>query len=240
MPQTVDEINQFQSATVCPSCQKPFTAKNNRVRHHDHLSGKFLNVLCNNCNLQTKYGKRKRPSNKGGDENEFTVAVVLHNLAGYDSHHIIKYFRTRFVEYTDKDGNICQNNIENVIPCTNERFISFSIGKFRFIDSFKFLSSSLDNLTSVLLKSGREHFPNTIKHLGNSDTVFHKGVFPYEYFTDESVFNLTELPPKTAFHSNLNETDITDDDYASAQEAWRTFNCKTFKDYHDHYLTSDV
>jgi DNA polymerase type B, organellar and viral len=55
-----------------------------------------------------------------------------------------------------------------------------------------------------------------------------------------SKFDLLELPPKEAFHSNLNETDITDADYASAQLAWRTFNCQTFKDYHDHYMMSDV
>ena len=95
-------------------------------------------------------------------------------------------------------------------------------------------------MTSVLLKSGRDHFPNTIKHFGDRDIVFRKGIYPYEYCKDEFVFELAELPPKEAFHSKLNETDITDADYASAQQAWRIFNCQTFKDYHDHYMTSDV
>ena len=34
--------------------------------------------------------------------------------------------------------------------------------------------------------------------------------------------------------------DISDEDYARAQEMWKTFNCKTFKDYHDLYLKCDV
>jgi len=55
-----------------------------------------------------------------------------------------------------------------------------------------------------------------------------------------SKFDLTELPLKSAFYSKLNETDISDTDYASALDAWRSFNCRTFCDNDDHYLTADV
>lgn len=33
---------------------------------------------------------------------------------------------------------------------------------------------------------------------------------------------------------------ILEDDYKHAQNVWKTFECKTIKDYHDLYLKSDV
>ena len=33
---------------------------------------------------------------------------------------------------------------------------------------------------------------------------------------------------------------MSDDDYAHAENVWRTFNCKTMRDYHDIYLRTDV
>jgi len=52
--------------------------------------------------------------------------------------------------------------------------------------------------------------------------------------------NATKLPPKEEFHSQLNECDISSEDYEYAHEICNTFICKTFKDYHDHYLMTDV
>ena len=48
------------------------------------------------------------------------------------------------------------------------------------------------------------------------------------------------LPTKEAFHSILNDSDITEEDYQHAQKVWKTFNMKTMRDYHNLYLESDV
>ena len=50
----------------------------------------------------------------------------------------------------------------------------------------------------------------------------------------------TKLPPKEAFYSELDEKEISDEDYQHAQNVWNTFNCQTIQDYHDLYLKSDV
>ncbi len=50
----------------------------------------------------------------------------------------------------------------------------------------------------------------------------------------------TSLPPKEAFHSQLNHSNISDKDYDHAQNVWKTFDCKTMKNYHDLYLKTDV
>ena len=70
----------------------------------------------------------------------------------------------------------------NVIPNGLEKYMSFSINnKSRFIDNFKFLSSSLDSLIKNLGKDDfkylSQEFDNSVLHL-----VKQKGFYPYEWF----------------------------------------------------------
>ncbi len=67
-----------------------------------------------------------------------------------------------------------------------------------------------------------------------------KGVFPYEHMTDFSKLNVTSLPTKDAFYSQLSGSGISDKDYTHAQKVWKAFSCKNMKDYHDLYLKTDV
>ena len=53
-------------------------------------------------------------------------------------------------------------------------------------------------------------------------------------------FKETKLPPKEAFHSNLNMSDISKYDYEHAQRVWKEFNLKNMGEYHDLYLKTDV
>ena len=53
-------------------------------------------------------------------------------------------------------------------------------------------------------------------------------------------FNETRLPPKEAFYSNLNMSDISDKDYSQAQKVWKGFNMKDLGEYHDLYLKTDT
>ena len=62
--------------STCYECKNEFTESNIRVAHHNHITGQFINTLCNNCNLNYKYEK--------------FLPVYLHNLKGYDSHLFIK------------------------------------------------------------------------------------------------------------------------------------------------------
>ena len=65
------------------------------------------------------------------------IPVVFHNLKSYDAHLIISAVKQRHGEIS-------------VIPTNTEKYISFSIGGLRFIDSFQFLFASLDNLAKNL------------------------------------------------------------------------------------------
>ena len=77
----------------------------------------------------------------------------------------------------------------------------FQIGNLRFLDSYQFLSTSREELVSLLLKSGKENFTETIKYLGDHDLVFAKGVYPYAYMTDRYKFNEARLPPIDRFYN---------------------------------------
>ena len=53
-------------------------------------------------------------------------------------------------------------------------------------------------------------------------------------------FNETQIPSKEEFYSKLSDSDITDDDFVLAQKMCEHFGMKTFREYHDLYLKTDV
>ena len=102
------------------------------------------------------------------------------------------------------------------------------------------MTTSLKNLVSLLLKSGRDKVVHTIKYLGDHDVVFAKGVYPYSYTREPEKFLETQLPLIENFHDTLNDEDLSEKDYERAKQIWDHFGIKTFQGYHDHYLLSDV
>ena len=108
----------------------------------------------------------------------------------------------------------------------------------RFIDSYKFLQTSLANLVRNLQP---DDFYNTkAVYPQNIDLLTRKGVYPYDYISSIEVLTETQLPPKDSFYSKLNDEAITDDDYSHALNVWSAFKCRSLRDYHDLYLKSDV
>ena len=53
-------------------------------------------------------------------------------------------------------------------------------------------------------------------------------------------FNVTSLPNKEAFYSNLNMEDITDTDYTHANKVLKDFKIKHLREYHDLCVQSDT
>jgi len=128
----------------------------------------------------------------------------------------------------------------NVIPLNGKRFLQLQIGNLKFLDYFQFLSAKLDDLVSLLMKSGKENFENTTRYLGDNELVFAKGIYPYSYMTDRSKFQETQLPPIEKFYNTLNNEPLSAEDYERAQNTWKFVNIQNLHQYHDHYLLSDV
>ena len=67
-----------------------------------------------------------------------------------------------------------------------------------------------------------------------------KGHFPYEYMDCLERLDDTALPPKEVFFSRLKNEGISDEDYASCQEAWRHNDMTTLRDFLLWYKSRDV
>ena len=150
------------------------------------------------------------------------------------------------------EGNI------KCIPNNEEKYISFSkdiiVGEYekdgkkheikheiRFIDSFKFMPSSLEGLVGNLAKSDLSKFIQTKKEFGKKyELMTKKGIYPYDYMNGIEKFSEEKLPPKEAFYSKLNDCGVSDEDYERAQLIWKEFEIKNLGEYHDLYLKSDV
>ena len=128
----------------------------------------------------------------------------------------------------------------NAIPNNMEKYMAFMLGNhLTFIDSFQFMSSSLDKLVSNLPKDDLIYTSKVFKGK-RLDLMSQKGVYPYDFIDSFEKFNQTELPTKDQFYSILNDQHITDDEYEHANKVWNTFMIKTMGEYHDLYLVSDV
>lgn len=211
-----DEIK-FASAEFCEICNTRFGPGVKKYRDHDHLTSAYRMALCNSCNLHYKVTP--------------FIPVLCHNLRNYDGHLILKYLT-----------HVAPNAKISCIPSTGEQYLSFSIDSLRFLDSFQFLSSSLDNLVENLKLSNAD-FPIT-KHFfpdeNSHQFVLRKGVFCYSYITSHEKYLEPSLPEKHHFYNELTKTHISDEDYTFALEMFNFFQLDSIGAYNDLYLRLDT
>ena len=86
-----------------------------------------------------------------------------------------------------------------------------------FINSFQFMSSSLDKLVSNLPKDDLIYTSKVFKGK-RLNLMSQKGVYPYDLIYSFEKFDQTELPTKDQFYSVLNDQHITDDEYDHAKK----------------------
>ena len=89
-----------------------------------------------------------------------------------------------------------------------------------------------------------EKFANTYNFCDNDLNKFimllRKGVYPYEYIDGWDKFNEKIIPSKELFHSNSTLENISETDYAHANNVFRKFNINNLGEYHDLYVRSDT
>ena len=211
-----DEIDQWIANTqeTCLFCSDPLLVPNfkDSVRDHDHMTGKYRGAAHNECNFKLKLNPKTMP-----------ISVFFHNLKGYD-------------------GNLLMQAMARVqgeikcIPTNTEKYISFSLGNLRFVDSVNFLMSSLDKLGK-----GSDEFPIMQRRFPkeNMRRLLKKGIYPYEYMDSFERFGETQLPGKEKFYSSQSGKGITDEDYAHAKQVWETSGCRNLGNYHNLYVETD-
>ena len=135
-PLTKEEEDNYNKENTCYICKKDFD--NDKVRDHCHFTGKYRGAAHNMCNLRYKIPKN--------------IPVIFQNESTYDYHFIIKELACEF------DGNF------ECLWENTEKYITFSVPikkrienknmdityKVKFIDSYRFMATSLSNLVDNL------------------------------------------------------------------------------------------
>ena len=103
------------------------------------------------------------------------------------------------------------------IANNSQRYITFSLGGLRFIDSLQFMNASLERLFDNLTKDEFEFLHKFIDGLQQQELLLQKGVYPYDYVDRPAKLEETQLPPKQEFYSQLYEEDNSDKDYQHAK-----------------------
>ena len=159
----------YDNSTLCHVCNEELDK--DRVRDHCHLSGKFRGAAHEIRKLKYKVPK--------------FFPVVFHNLSCYDSHLFIKTLGN-----SEGDISCIPNNEENYISFTKQDIVDKFWNKegkevnvkreLRFIDSLRFMASSLDKLSSKLKI---DQFVNLKKYYSGNQLslLLRKRVYPYDY-----------------------------------------------------------
>ena len=147
------------------------------------------------------------------------IGVIAKNTEDYISFSI----KVEVGKYVDKNGEECSKEID-----------------LRFIDSIKFMSSSLDSLVNNLSSGGNKFFSFDEYNEHQHKLQIRKGIYPYEYMDSWDRFEETNLPPKDSFYSALSMSGVSETDYEHARKVWREFGINNMGEYHDLYLKTDV
>ena len=223
---TKKDQQDFEEADKCHICNKKYSEKDIRVRDHCHITGKYKGSAHQDCNMNFKQADK--------------IPVMFHHLSGCNSHFIMREIGqiAKKHTYKNKKGEEQQMNI-NVIPNNMEKYMAFMLGKHLvFLDSFQFMSSSLDKLVSNLPDKAFKYISEAFKN-EQFKLMKQKGVYPYDYLSSFDKFNEKQLPKK-GFYSILNNEHISDKDFTHDKNVSRTFNLKSKGEYHDLHLKSDI
>ena len=191
------------------------------VIHHDHAFEKnnILSFICRECNLQIKNDKK--------------ISLYFFNGSKYDNSIILNSLSKIY-----KDG-ITINCIGN---CSEQfKSIGFKFKKmkysFKLLDISNFIKGSLSSLSKKLSDEHKivtkSHFPN------NFELLKQKTHFPYEWITEENIYN-KKLPPIENFYSSLKLQNINKEEYDETLRIYKELKCKNARDYLEIYMKLDI
>ena len=140
IPLTHEENNFYNEQEICYICKEKFCMDKDdknyinkrKVKDHCHYTGKFRGAAHSKCNLNYKVPKE--------------IAIIIHN-ASYDAHFILNQLTIEF----KGEVNCIGDNMEKYITfsgpinkeCDNGKKVTY---KLKFIDSFRFMPTSLSEL----------------------------------------------------------------------------------------------
>ena len=144
---TEEDEEDYRNDNICRFCEKEILS--DKVRDHCHLTGKYRGPAHSKCNINVT----QKQSN--------FIPFIFHNFSNYDCHMFSKKLVDKKKDKVDFD----------IIPKTNEKYISVTYGCIRFIDSFRFLSSGLDSLVKTIVDNSNKTLENLKKEIVDNDEI---------------------------------------------------------------------
>ena len=144
---TQEDEEYFRNNNICRFCEKEILS--DKVRDHCHLTGSYRGPAHNTCNINVT----QKQSN--------FIPFIFHNFSNYDC-------RMFFKKLVDKKKDKVDFEI---IPKTNEEYISVNYGCIRFIDSYRFLSSGLDSLVKTLVDNSNKTLGDLKEEIVDNDYI---------------------------------------------------------------------
>ena len=213
----------------CHLCGEEF-GKRKKLRDFNFFTGEYLGPCHYDC-------RSKQPD---------FIPIFFHNLAHYDSHLFITNLATKI---SGERIDVIPNNEQNYISYTKHSFVDIKENdkgekkniyfKLRFVDSLKFMGSSLASLANNLPNDKFYNLENRFSGR-QLELAKRKGVFPYDWFNSLEKLGYKSLPLIKEFFSLLIGKGISEEEYAFALEVWKVFGCVNFKDYLELYNEIDV
>ena len=151
---TDEEKESYENLKICRICEKEFRTDNkdkkyHKVRDHCHYTGKYRGAPHNNCNFHYKIPKE--------------IPVVFHNGSTYDYHFIIKQLAREVKGNFECIGENTEKYITFSVPIKKEHDNGKTTKyRLKFIDSCRFMQSSLSNLVDNLSEIHKKNLKITL------------------------------------------------------------------------------
>ena len=137
----------YRNTNICRFCEKEIIS--DKVRDHCQLTSKIRGPAHNKCNIKVIQ-----------DQSNF-IPFIIHIFSNYDCHLFFK----KLVDKKNDKVNF------DIIPKTNEEYISVTYGCIRFIDNYRFQSSSLDSLVKTLVDNSNKTLKNLKNEIVDNDEI---------------------------------------------------------------------
>ena len=168
IPLTKKEEKKHNKQKICYICKKEFNTddsdkKHHKVKNHCHYTGEYRGAAHNICNLRYRIPKE--------------IPLVFHNGSKYNYHFIIKELVKEFDGNFECLGENTEKYLKFSVPLKkeikNENKVIEITYKLKFIDSFRFMSTSqsklVDNLSEGLHNNRCIDCKSCLDYMKNKD-----------------------------------------------------------------------
>ena len=184
IPLTNEEKESYENQKLCHICKKEFN-NDNKVRDHCHYTGKYRGAAHNKCNLHYKIPKE--------------IPVVFHNGSTYDYHFIIKQLAREFKGNFECLGKNTEKYITFSAPIKKEHDNGKTTTyKLKFIDSCRFMQSSLSNLVDNLSEINNKEPNKLMNNMRSMTDSLSQSI--------DKVSKIDEKIPQNKFIDNMHST----------------------------------